>query len=314
MLVEQYLGGAQLAHSIFSNFPSPKSANDNIIFKKILKKTYNKIDEEFPDEINPSESLRARITTPDKINVVHRFFDSEQVLSCQYFFSPDTLSTDEEENVWNAFCSECLKIGFTIDPKVEDEVKSRVITCMNYFNQLISKAFHNFAERQAFRQQKEKITTERELAKQVIQTLNTNTKLQKEDTELDYFSIQLESQLKALRLDIRRTRRSLYIILSFVILLSVLIISLCFISGSFGEANHIDLSFLKDNNQPLIVFVLVFSVLVAVLILEVVQLRILTRTKNNAIISLLETHLDYYTRTIEIRLRYKQENPLGGDR
>lgn len=140
----------------------------------------------------------------DLYNLVEEFimnFAFKEVL----FYSPMDLTTEQEDKLWENFL--VFFKNENNDGYVNGEYKSKIIRCINLHNKAINSII---IDAQGVIQMK-MIQSQHQSVKNslnyIINTLNTETKLQDKDDELNYGVEQLETIMKSYRFDINFLRK-----------------------------------------------------------------------------------------------------------
>lgn len=127
------------------------------------------------------------------------------VLKMKEFYAVMNLTEEQENRLWDMFREYVIKErgGEYVNP----EYKERIIRCVNLHNEAINNMVMDEKSKIHIKwQQKQNESIENRL-EQITNILNTETKLQEEDTELEFTTIQLESIMKSYRYDINQLRK-----------------------------------------------------------------------------------------------------------
>lgn len=154
------------------------------------------------------------------------------------FYSSMELTTEQEEKLWTVF-SDFIKVQ-TGNKYVDGNYKDKIIRCLNLHNE----AINNIMDEQNLFRMKVMLDQNKAINNsltQIIDTLNTETKLQNKDDDLDYVVEQIETVIKSYRYDINNFRKiQLFCI---IVMILVYIFIICLFSASFSEVFSIDVIF-----------------------------------------------------------------------
>ena len=168
------------------------------------------------------------------------------------FYSPGHLTTVQENELWEKF--QTFFRNETGEKYVNIDYKDRLIRCVNSHNSRINEIMDNTSRIHIKLMNRQHKSIEDSL-NCIINTLNTNTKLQDKDDDLDYMVEQLETIIKSFRYDVNQLRK-------------MQIISMC---GAMAILSFMGISVpnaLKDFEKIFPTFVMCFFLgLVAILLL-----------------------------------------------
>lgn len=121
------------------------------------------------------------------------------------FYSPIELTKEQENELWDSF--EKYINNETGDNYVDIEYKNRLIRCLNFHNKQINEIIMDDKSQININLMNRQHRSIEKSLNYIINTLNTDTKLQDKDDELDYAVEQLESIVKSYRYDVNQLRR-----------------------------------------------------------------------------------------------------------
>lgn len=141
------------------------------------------------------------------------------------FYSSMNLTIDQEDNLWIKF-SDFLK-SETGDDYVNASYKDKIIRCINLHNKAINNIIMDDQSILHLKMMQSQHRAVKDSLNYIIDTLNTETKLQDEDSELNFSVEQLEMIMKSYRFDIKQLRKlqiiSLYGAIVILLFMSVFI-------------------------------------------------------------------------------------------
>lgn len=121
------------------------------------------------------------------------------------FYSPVNLTVEQENELWDRFKYHIK--SETGDDYVDDRYKEKIIRCVNLHNEKINNIILDSKSRFHIKLMNEQYLNTKNYLNDIITTLNTNTKLQEEDDELNFAVEQLETIIKSYRYDINQLRK-----------------------------------------------------------------------------------------------------------
>lgn len=206
------------------------------------------------------------------------------------FYSPFDLTIEQEENLWRRF-SDFIK-SETGDGYVSGEYKKKIIQCINLHNKAISNIImdsKDVLQMKVMQKQHEAIN---DSLNGIVNTLNTETKLQDEDEELNFSVEQIEMIMKSYRYDLNQLRKmqivSIYGVIGIIISMSV------FIPLSLGEIR---------NNYSIVAIFSFFIMVVCLILMFWIHITIQAKAIGRKIESmrgnLLYLHYDLYSSQIK---------------
>lgn len=151
------------------------------------------------------------------------------------FYSSISLTLEQEENLWEKF-SEYIKAE-TGNNYVNGDYKGKIIRCVNLHNKAINSIIMDDQGALHMKVMQSQHNVISNYLNQIINTLNTETKLQDEDGELNFSVEQLEMIMKSYRFDINQLRKIQ--ILSICGTMVILFLMAIFIPLSLKSANNL---------------------------------------------------------------------------
>lgn len=242
----------------------------------------------------------------DKKNIKQIFYEVEDsemyilieefimyhVLKTKEFYAVMNLSKEQEENLWEMFEKHIKKEngGEYLNP----EYRERIIRCVNLHNEAINEIVMDEKSKIHIKWQQNQNEAINNSIKELVDTLNTETKLQEKDIELDFITVQLESIIKSYRYDINQLRRhQMVCIYGALVVLSLLTVFM-----------PIALERVKNVYGMYIVAILFLIVFVFVIVFGMNnfrKLRMIERDMSRARDLLWKTHYDLYECLINYR-------------
>jgi len=144
------------------------------------------------------------------------------------FYYPTELTAEQENKALEMFQERIKKsLG---DSYVKPDYKKVIIKCINLHNKTVTDILMSFESTlQMNVMQMNYKSIEQELNK-IFGALNTNTRIQNDDDELDFLVLQLESVMKSYMLDIKQLRKQEIFIF---ICLTIVILTICIVPTHF---------------------------------------------------------------------------------
>lgn len=172
----------------------------------------------------------------DLYNLVEEFIIFSAFIEATYY-SPAKLTEEQADRLWKSFKEYIHKE--TGDTYIEESYRNRIIECINLHNEAINNIIMDTKSGMQFKFIKAQNESIEDLLKCVINTLNTETRLQDKEVELDFGIEQLESIMKSYRFDINQLRRTQVISMCgttlIILLMSISIpLSLKFVENSYA--------------------------------------------------------------------------------
>lgn len=183
-----------------ASFLVDKTGNE--IFEKWKAK--RKISKILKEDRKNIERIFYTINNSDLYNLVEEFILFSAFKEVTFYSSMD-LTIEQEEKLWQKF-SDFIKAE-TGDDNVNGEYREKIIRCVNLHNKEINGII---MDAQGILQMKVMQSQHRVIKDSldyIIDTLNTETKLQDEDDELNFSAEQLEMAMKSYRYDINQLRK-----------------------------------------------------------------------------------------------------------
>lgn len=160
---------------------------------KILQKDSKKIEEVF-------KSTKGT----DLYNLVEEFI-MVSVFKEGIFYSPFDLTIEQQNELWEKFESFIKKESG--DQYVDVNYKNKIVRCVNFHNARLNEIIMDDKTKIHIKMMNKQNETVNKMLNDIINTLNTNTKLQTEDDELNFVVEQLEAITKSYRYDINQLRK-----------------------------------------------------------------------------------------------------------
>lgn len=160
---------------------------------KILQKDSKKIEEVF-------KSTKGT----DLYNLVEEFI-MVSVFKEGAFYSPFELTIEQQDELWDKFKSFINKESG--DQYVDVNYKNKIVRCVNFHNEKLNEIIMDDKTKIHIKMMNRQNETVNKMLNDIINTLNTNTKLQTEDDELNFVVEQLEAITKSYRYDINQLRK-----------------------------------------------------------------------------------------------------------
>lgn len=174
----------------------------NEIFEKWkAKRKISKILKKDKDNI---KRIFYEVDNSDLYNLIEEFimFSAFKEVS---FYSSMNLTMEQEENLWRKF-SDFIKEE-TGDKYVNGNYKDKIIRCINLHNKAINSIIMDDQGIFHTKMMQNQHTIVKDSLNYIIDTLNTETKLQDEDDELNFSVEQLEMIIKSCRFDASQLRK-----------------------------------------------------------------------------------------------------------
>lgn len=199
------------------------------------------------------------------------------------FYYPAELTAEQENKVLEMF-QERVKTSLG-DSYVKPDYKKIIIKCINSHNKTVTDILMSYESTlQMNVMQINHKSIEQELNK-IFGALNTNTRIQDNDDELDFLVLQLESIMKSYMFDIKQLRKQKIFI---YICLTVVVLTLCITSNRF--TNY------EENIINICLYIILYALTVAFWLYEIKErLHDLEKTFEKNRKSLFDTHLEYYS-------------------
>lgn len=121
------------------------------------------------------------------------------------FFSEKKLTEEEEEQLWNKFKSYIEKETAHFIDKFD--CKEKIVRCINLHNMAINEIIMDEKSRFQMKVEQKSFRDIKKILSGIVDTLNSNTKLQEKDEEIGFGIEQMESIVKSYRFDIGYLRR-----------------------------------------------------------------------------------------------------------
>lgn len=121
------------------------------------------------------------------------------------FYSSMDLTIEQEENLWKQF-SDFIRKG-TGNSYVNANYKDKIVRCINLHNKAINRIIMDDQGIFHMKMMQSQHSIVKDSLNHIIDTLNTETKLQDEDDELNFSLEQLEMIIKSYRFDANQLRR-----------------------------------------------------------------------------------------------------------
>lgn len=152
-----------------------------------------------------------KYNTEDELRLIENYVYT-QAFQNKKFYSINELSEEEENKLWDDFQEYFL--NETGNNYTDNGYKDKLIYCVNIHNEMINTAFLSNENRIQMQKSQHYHNDVMKQINNIQDTLITNTKLQSQDTSLDYFNNQIEAILKSVRLDLiqRRKLQSIYLV------------------------------------------------------------------------------------------------------
>lgn len=175
---------------------------ENEIFVKWKEK--RKISRILKDDSKNIKRIFFTIDNSDLYNFIEEFilFTAFKEVS---FYSPFDLTMEQEENLWKKF-SDFIK-SETGDGYVNGEYKKKIIQCVNLHNRAIDNIIMDSKDVIHMKVIQKHHDAIRDSLNGIVNTLNTETKLQDENDELDFSVEQMEMIMKSYRYDLNQLRK-----------------------------------------------------------------------------------------------------------
>lgn len=206
------------------------------------------------------------------------------------FYSAVNLTAEQEEKLW-------IKFGDFIKKEmgsnwVDNTCKEKIIKCVNLHNKAINSIIMDPPDIFHMKMLQTQNKAINESLNHIIDTLNTETKLQDEDDELNFFVEQLEMIMKSYRFDINHFRRIQ--IVSICGAMVILLFMSIFIPLSL---EHI------INIYPIIIMSLFFIIVVVLLLIFWIYISLKSQKIENHMeamrVLLWEIHFKIYKKQID---------------
>lgn len=124
------------------------------------------------------------------------------------FYSPMNLTEKQEEDLWEEFAKYLEKENGTKIFEIDKSYKDKIIKCINLHNESLNNIILSDNDKIQMKMiVKQNHTLEKSLRNTIIDTLNTETRLQENDDELNFVIEELECIMKSYRFDINQLRR-----------------------------------------------------------------------------------------------------------
>lgn len=246
--------------------------------KQILDKDIKNIDRAFFDIKN------------DEILDLIKEFLIGSIFIDKSFYYPIELTTEQEDKAWEMFHKRI--ITSTGEKYIKNDYKNKIIKCINLHNEAITNILLSYdSTLQMMVMQRNHKSIEQEL-NNIFGALNTKTRVQDNDDELDFEVLQLESIMKSYMCDIKKLRnQQIFIFLC----LTVIIFTTSIVATHF--INY------KDNIISEISIYIIIMLFITVAVFELH--RILNKLNHLEDIfeknrySLFDIHLKCYNKTLE---------------
>lgn len=192
---------------------------NNFLDKMDEKKKVMRVLEQ--DRINIKNAFGVEVES-DLFNLIEQFIITKAFKNV-VFYSSESLTASKKDEVWEAFSLYIKKEKG--DGYIDINYKKKIIWCIEEHNSAITKLL-DFKSNLITKKIEENYEESKEKLGKIIKTLAENTKLQKEDDELDFAIKQLEAIMVSYRYDISQLRKiQVLSMLGTVIVLFVLCIS-----------------------------------------------------------------------------------------
>lgn len=177
-------------------------ATGNEIFEKCKAK--RKISKILKEDNKNIKRIFYEVDNSDLYNLIEEFilFVAFKEVS---FYSSINLTMEQEENLWEEFSNFIRKE--TGDSYVNGNYKNKIIKCINLHNEAINSIIMDDQGKLHMKVMQSQHKVIKDSLNHIIDTLNTETKLQEEDDELSFSVEQLEMIMKSYRFDINQLRK-----------------------------------------------------------------------------------------------------------
>ncbi len=174
----------------------------NEIFEKWKAK--RKISKILKEDNKNIERIFYALKGSDLYNLVEEFviYSAFKEVS---FYSPMDLTIEQEEKLWKEFSNFIKKE--TKDNSVNDKYKDKIIRCINLHNKAINSIIIDAQGNFQMKMMHNQYQSVKDSLNYIVNTLNTETKLQDKDDQLNFGIEQLEMIMKSYRFDINLLRK-----------------------------------------------------------------------------------------------------------
>lgn len=142
----------------------------------------------------------------DLYNLVEEFIIFSVFIN-PVFYSPMSLSEEQEEKLWKVFQEFLEKEEGNKRFEINKNNKEKIIRCVNLHNEAINGIIMDEKSKIHIKAMQSEHESIRKSLNQIIDTLNTDTPLQEKNDNLGFMVSQMESIMKSYRFDISQLRR-----------------------------------------------------------------------------------------------------------
>lgn len=174
----------------------------NEIFEKLKSK--RKISKILKEDNKNIKRIFYTVDNSDLYNLIEEFILFSAFKDATFYSSMD-LTIDQEEKLWEKF-SDFIKTERG-ENYVNGEYREKIIRCINLHNKAINSIIIDEQGNFQMKMMQRHHNSIKDSLNYIINTLNTETKLQDDDDELNFSVEQLEMIMKSYRYDINQLRR-----------------------------------------------------------------------------------------------------------
>ena len=181
------------------------------------------------------------------------------------FYSPMNLTIEQEEKLWKNFSYFIERE--TGNNYINSDYKEKIIRCINLHNKAINSMIMDNQGMLHMKVMQNQHKIINDSLNQIIDTLNTETKLQDEDNELNFSVEQLEMIMKSYRFDINQLRK-------------IQILIMCGIMINFLLMAIFILLYIKNFNGYITLILIFFFLWMAVALFSMFWRHVSTKVQN----------------------------------
>lgn len=169
-----------------------------------------------------SKNIEQQFGSNNALTLQVRNFFREKVVPSYRYYSVHDLTAEEIESLWRDFCNYLLAQELDAPENDSSVLKKKLTFCVNAHNKKIRESSLSTSEELSQSVTQRGFKNVEAILRQISDTLSLDTNLQDSDDKLDYLTQQIESILRSIRIDLQKSRHSMYRMMVYLIITALI--------------------------------------------------------------------------------------------